>query len=1017
MRQFFSRPMAYGPMITTPSPLPSAEVGLPYSTRFNGVNGTPAYTFVLTSGSLAPGLTFVNGLISGTPTATQVSVLGVKIVDAAGISSNIYTFSFTVISAVSITTTSLPNGTQNVSYLVALAGAGGATPYTWSIISGALQAGLSLNASTGVISGIPTASGTTTPTFSVTDALGGTANKAIGITINAAGATVNPLGVLFPAQGGQYSFEGLPQFQDMFRGGRYINNFTASLASSGVLTVSALQIPTSNNIPLGSSLLSLTGHTSFTYLMKQLSGTANGIGTYQTSQIGLTVASQTMNTVAYPILTDAAGWPTTDFGFLLWEGSRTFSWQTGNFACGFTSKNGGLETITAISGCTIVDTGTSGGIHTFDLTFTSGAVQFRVTGTAGGVTNIFCRLPAYRAGGYVGTGLGITQFTTEAISEYSNYGHLRDIDPANGWNNFGEVLSFEAIIASGIGTTAVLTKPFPYTTGTYDVMFLTAFGDQVLNMRTLTLTNGSTAVSWIGTLTTSSYAIVFPNSSQTRKTPANTKCYIGNGFGEGFPKEWHLDLCSACSNNPYLCVPVNDDGTWRSSFATMITSNYPALKSKYEIQNEMWGGKGQWVFKTLWTFKALANTVFYAQTHHAFAATMRTAYGANFDSNCEIWMCWQQGGNGQDFFYNVFAYYDTQTWVPSADIKVMAVAPYYNTTSLTGFTASINASGVLTVTGFPSGNDRPLAVNAVVTGTGVPANSAVTSQLTGRFGSIGTYQLSTTGTVVASEAMNASLPTASSIAQIQAHLTPLAANNANLTGMENFFSLAASRNLKCGTYEGGFQVNAESSTITNTGAAQLDAGFTAVENGHLQGVFNSGVYSYSATEAGVCATLGNTSPINELSIAFPPTNANSPKRAAYLNYTTPFTPSKNAGLIIQGYSWADNTDTTILGHLALGSFVVQPYYHTAGYIPYVFNITTAGTYNLDVTWVNVSGTPHTGIQVDSTIITASGIVVANGVVRVASAVVLSKGSHLILLGQSGAQGTSAQNQISQIQLN
>ena len=59
-----------------------------------------------------------------------------------------------------VTTTSLPGGAVNVSYSATLTASGGTTPYTWSIASGALPTGLSLNASTGAITGTPTATGT-----------------------------------------------------------------------------------------------------------------------------------------------------------------------------------------------------------------------------------------------------------------------------------------------------------------------------------------------------------------------------------------------------------------------------------------------------------------------------------------------------------------------------------------------------------------------------------------------------------------------------------------------------------------------------------------------------------------------------------------------------------------------------------------------------------------------------------------------------------------------------------------
>ncbi len=69
-----------------------------------------------------------------------------------------------------ISTTSLPSGQEGVAYSTTLTATGGTTPYTWSLTSGALPAGLSLNASTGVISGTPEATASATPlTFKVTD--------------------------------------------------------------------------------------------------------------------------------------------------------------------------------------------------------------------------------------------------------------------------------------------------------------------------------------------------------------------------------------------------------------------------------------------------------------------------------------------------------------------------------------------------------------------------------------------------------------------------------------------------------------------------------------------------------------------------------------------------------------------------------------------------------------------------------------------------------------------------------
>ena len=59
-------------------------------------------------------------------------------------------------SSLSITTSSLPAGAVGTAYSQTLLASGGIPPYTWRIASGSLPAGLSLNSSTGVISGTPT---------------------------------------------------------------------------------------------------------------------------------------------------------------------------------------------------------------------------------------------------------------------------------------------------------------------------------------------------------------------------------------------------------------------------------------------------------------------------------------------------------------------------------------------------------------------------------------------------------------------------------------------------------------------------------------------------------------------------------------------------------------------------------------------------------------------------------------------------------------------------------------------
>jgi hypothetical protein len=63
----------------------------------------------------------------------------------------------------------LPSGTDGSAYRAGLSSTGGAGGGTWSLGSGSLPAGLSLNPSTGVISGVPSAVGTSSFTVSLSD--------------------------------------------------------------------------------------------------------------------------------------------------------------------------------------------------------------------------------------------------------------------------------------------------------------------------------------------------------------------------------------------------------------------------------------------------------------------------------------------------------------------------------------------------------------------------------------------------------------------------------------------------------------------------------------------------------------------------------------------------------------------------------------------------------------------------------------------------------------------------------
>jgi hypothetical protein len=93
--------------------------------------------------------------------------------------------------ALSITTTSLPNGQVNHPYTATLTATGGKAPLSWAISSGTLPAGLTLAASTGAISGTPTATAAMAAmTVTVTDSSATAQTKSVTLTLNVSPAAI-----------------------------------------------------------------------------------------------------------------------------------------------------------------------------------------------------------------------------------------------------------------------------------------------------------------------------------------------------------------------------------------------------------------------------------------------------------------------------------------------------------------------------------------------------------------------------------------------------------------------------------------------------------------------------------------------------------------------------------------------------------------------------------------------------------------------------------------------------------
>ena len=177
---------------------PSGVVGTAYSTTIAASGGTAPLTLSLKSGSLPPGLTFnaATGLIAGTPTTTGSYNFVLQATDTSDVP-------YTVTAAEQIAVTAAgaalvvvggnpPSGIVGTPYSAGLQAAGGSQPYTWSVVAGALPNGLTLAPATGIISGTPTGTGTSSFTAQAQDATGATATGSFAITVTSASGQTSP---------------------------------------------------------------------------------------------------------------------------------------------------------------------------------------------------------------------------------------------------------------------------------------------------------------------------------------------------------------------------------------------------------------------------------------------------------------------------------------------------------------------------------------------------------------------------------------------------------------------------------------------------------------------------------------------------------------------------------------------------------------------------------------------------------------------------------------------------------
>ncbi len=174
-----------------PETLALTTLGAPTSQMLSASGGAAPYSFALASGVLPNGLALnANGLLAGTPNQAGSFSFTVRAQDANGCA-GLRAWQLTLAcNPLTLAPGALPNGTAGTAYSHALSASGGMAPYTFSLSTGTLPAGLSLTTA-GLISGTPSQAGTFNFMVGVTDAFNCASTRAYSLVIGCLVITLN----------------------------------------------------------------------------------------------------------------------------------------------------------------------------------------------------------------------------------------------------------------------------------------------------------------------------------------------------------------------------------------------------------------------------------------------------------------------------------------------------------------------------------------------------------------------------------------------------------------------------------------------------------------------------------------------------------------------------------------------------------------------------------------------------------------------------------------------------------
>jgi large repetitive protein len=239
------------PVVTTPSSALAGSVGTTYSVQLTGSGGIGPYNWTVASGYTLPaGLSLsAAGVLSGTPMAVANGTTNIvfQMTDAGTptplSATRVLGISIAAAPAITFAGAMPATGSLEQAYTGSAAATGGAGALTYSLSTGALPTGLSLNAVNGSVTGTATAGGTYNFAVKAADAFGDSATQTYQIVVNSPLLNITPgPGSLPVAVTGQAYSQTLTVVGGTGTGYVWtvsgLSNGLTSSASGGTLTIS-----------------------------------------------------------------------------------------------------------------------------------------------------------------------------------------------------------------------------------------------------------------------------------------------------------------------------------------------------------------------------------------------------------------------------------------------------------------------------------------------------------------------------------------------------------------------------------------------------------------------------------------------------------------------------------------------------------------------------------------------------------------------------------------------------------